>query len=417
MPVTLAARFATTLTGLLGQDHGAQLGVAVSGGSDSTALLHLAADWGQRVGCRVHAVTLDHGVRPDAAAEAAQVARQCQGLGLCHDTLHWTAPGGGNFQDQARRARYGLIAEWAQNNGISHVALGHTRDDQAETVLLRLLRGSGVDGLSAMAERRQSHGISWLRPVLGVDRGALRDYLRENNIKWSDDPSNLELKYDRVKARKVLQTLKEIGFSAPDLAETAQRMGSARRVLEQAAQGALKKLATVQAGSVILPRCGFFALPDETRRRILVHILCWIATEYYPPRHAALLGLERALAAGTTSTLHGCLISIKKNQLIFSREPAAVADEIAQTPKIWDHRWRLTGTKFPGGVIRMTWVKGLKSCPNWRETGLDRATVLAAPAIWEGARLVAAPVAGLANGWAAELVHNEADFHAAIISH
>ena len=139
------------------------LGVAVSGGSESTALLIHLHDWAGPRGVALHAVTIDHGLRPEAAAEAAGVAALCARLAVPHDTLPWRWDGRGNLPDAARRGRQALISDWAAARGIADVALGHTADDQAETLLMRLGRGSGVDGLAAMRplrRRRRSSAFS-----------------------------------------------------------------------------------------------------------------------------------------------------------------------------------------------------------------------------------------------------------------
>jgi len=174
------------------------LGVAISGGGDSTALL-LLLHAARRA---VLAVTVDHGLRPESAAEAAAVGALCAARGIPHDTLVWAeGPESGNLQARARQARRRLIADWARGRGIGDVALGHTLDDQAETVLLRLARGSGVDGLAAMAAVAEGDGVRWHRPLLGIGRGALRDWLRGEGVAWIDDPSNEDPRFDRVRVR------------------------------------------------------------------------------------------------------------------------------------------------------------------------------------------------------------------------
>ncbi|WP_114967069.1 tRNA lysidine(34) synthetase TilS, partial [Alkalilacustris brevis] len=182
------------------------LGVAVSGGGDSVALLLLVADWAAARGVRLRAVTVDHGLREGAAQEAEAVARLCAELGIGHDILRWQGwDGQGNLQDAARRARQGLIAGWARDHGLAAVALGHTRDDQAETVLMRLARGAGVDGLSGMAPLRLAVGLAWLRPLLDVGRAELRALLRARGVPWAEDPSNEDARFQRVRARRALE--------------------------------------------------------------------------------------------------------------------------------------------------------------------------------------------------------------------
>ena len=185
-----AEAFARALARAFPEAPPAALGLAVSGGSDSMALLRLAADWAARRRTALQVATIDHGLRPEAADEAAMVAHAARALGLPHTVLRWDWDRHGNLQDAARRARFRLLADWARAGGLAAVLLGHTRNDQAETLLMRLARGSGVDGLAAMAEERVAHGARFLRPLLEVERYALRQVLRGAGQTWADDPTN-----------------------------------------------------------------------------------------------------------------------------------------------------------------------------------------------------------------------------------
>ncbi|MEO0682071.1 MAG: tRNA lysidine(34) synthetase TilS, partial [Pseudomonadota bacterium] len=198
------------------------LGIAVSGGSDSTALLLAAA---RAPGLRVEAATVDHRLRPEAAAEARAVAALCARLDLPHETLVWhDAPGRGNLAQAARDARAALLADWAARRGLGAVALGHTLDDQAETLLMRLARGSGLDGLSAMRPRSERAGAVWLRPALSLRREALRAALRAEGEGWIDDPSNDDRSRDRIRTRDALKTLAALGIDAQGLGAAAERL-------------------------------------------------------------------------------------------------------------------------------------------------------------------------------------------------
>ena len=175
---TLDQRFAEAMGQLIGPDFPKQIGLAVSGGGDSMAMLGLAHAWARVWGVGLHVATVDHGLRPESADEAALVARECATLGHSHSTLKWTWDGQGNVQDQARRARLRLLGAWC--DGFSHVLMAHTADDVAETFLIRLARGSGVDGLSAMSARRNLDGFDVLRPCLDMTRAELRHYAKTN---------------------------------------------------------------------------------------------------------------------------------------------------------------------------------------------------------------------------------------------
>jgi tRNA(Ile)-lysidine synthase len=237
------------------------LGLAVSGGGDSVAMLCLAHE----AGLPLRVVTVDHGLREGSAGEAAWVAELCATLGVRHDILRWTGwDRSGNLQDQARRARLSLMADWAQTEGIGQIALGHTRDDQAETVLMRLGRRAGADGLSAMAPRRGFLDVDWLRPLLTVGREDLRAYLRARGQDWIDDPSNEALRFDRVKVRRALAVLEPLGIGPMVLAEVAAQMAEVRAALDVQTAEAARVWARVDRGDVLIDRAGLSSWDRQT---------------------------------------------------------------------------------------------------------------------------------------------------------
>ncbi|MGV8951126.1 MAG: tRNA lysidine(34) synthetase TilS, partial [Cypionkella sp.] len=191
-----------------------RLAVAVSGGSDSLALLHLAHQAAGQLGWDLQAVTVDHGLRDEAAQEAAQVGAICAGLGVPHQVLRWDhGEISGNLQDQARRARYALMTDWARAQGIARVWIGHTADDQAETFLMGLSRAAGLDGLSGMRPDWVEAGVRFERPLLGVSRANLRAYLTRRGVVWLEDPSNQNDRFARVRARRALTMLQPLGIT------------------------------------------------------------------------------------------------------------------------------------------------------------------------------------------------------------
>ena len=431
------------------------LGVALSGGGDSVALLVLLADWAAPRGVRLRAVTVDHGLRPGSAAEAEDCARLCARLGVAHDLCRWQGwDGCGNLQDAARRARQALIADWAAEHGLGAVCLGHTRDDQAETVLMRLARGSGVDGLSGMAPERVAHGVSWLRPLLSVSRAALRALLMARGIGWAEDPSNTDRRFARVRARAALAELGALGITARRLAETAARMASARSALSTCVVEAAGRLCRVEAGDVVIDAGGLAALPEETRERLLAQALRWVGRRDYPPRRAALRRAIGALQGAGCTTLHGCVLSRHGDVLRLTREWQAVRALRVAPGELWDGRWRLgppdgetaqeVAALGPQGLAQLAHrcADRLHGGPGdasggdisakkmgaardfgrrgagWRGSGLARRTLLALPGLWCGERLLAVPL----NGWPGfECRVSEspcaADFHASLLSH
>ncbi|MEX0316641.1 MAG: tRNA lysidine(34) synthetase TilS [Ruegeria sp.] len=395
-----------------------RLGVAVSGGGDSIALLDLLVDVLNGEGVAISAATVDHGLRPEAAKEAAQVAALAARLGIAHETLRWEGwDGSGNLQDQARQARYHLLTGWARRNGITLLALGHTADDQAETVLMRLGRAAGVTGLSAMPVRRVQDGVTLWRPMLGITRARLRDHLRARGLNWIEDPSNQDTRFDRIKAREALTHLGPLGITAESLASVAQNLAQARDALDHYTLKSAQNLARPDEGDVLLNLRGFSALPEEIARRLLLAITGWIAGHTYPPRRAAVQEALTALHAGRAGALGGCLILRTGDEARFCREYNAIRDIAGPVDQPWDNRWTLTGPTIQGATVRALGEEGLTQMPDWRATGRPQAALIASPAVWKDGDLLAAPIAGYANGWQTGLLVEWEEFLATLLSH
>ncbi len=386
------------------------LGLAVSGGSDSLAMLHLYAQWADQNNVTLRVATVDHGLRAAAVKEAAWVAGQCQELNISHDVLQWISPDNvRNVQSTARTARYGLLADWAVSAGLDAIAIGHTIDDQAETFLMRLARGSGVDGLSAMRRDWHDRGVRWVRPLLDVTRARLRDMLQAGGQTWIDDPSNDDTQFDRVKARQALQILAPLGITADRLSQTADQMTRAGAALH-AATIALAKTAVVQThGDLTLDVSGMRRAPREVQLRMMAAALGWISGAPYRPRLKALEEVYAAILRGETRTLQGVLLTGNGAILHLCRE-ANAATAICAPGDIWDTRWQVEGPKVLGAEIRALGEVGILQCPDWRDAGLPRASLLASPAVWKGETLISAPLAGNSAGWSARIVTDFVDW-------
>jgi tRNA(Ile)-lysidine synthase len=217
--------------------------LAVSGGPDSSALMHAAALAGASglSGASVRVATVDHGLRSGSAAEAACVARAAGALCLPHATLRWTGPKpGAGLQEAARSARYALLAAHAEAVGAGLVLTGHTRDDQAETVLLRLAAGTGLAGLGGMrAERALAPGIGLGRPFLNLPKSALVAWCAARGIVPLTDPSNADPRFARGRLRAAWPALEREGLTPARLARLAERAVRDEAALGQAAARAL----------------------------------------------------------------------------------------------------------------------------------------------------------------------------------
>lgn len=376
-----------------------RIGVAVSGGSDSLALLHLLKDWGR---LPLSAATVDHGLRPEAAEEARRVGEICEGLGVRHVTLTWEGwDGRGNLQDQARRTRFSLLAAWAKDEGCGVVCLGHTLDDQVETFLMRLARSSGVDGLSGMTQRITRHDMTFDRPLLNERRADLRAYLTRKGVEWIDDPSNEDERFDRVRARKAIGVLEEIGLTAEAIEGSMINLRLASLELRDLARETAGRICKEPWGDVVFDRAAFRRLNPEMQHRLLSKVLMFVSSEEYPPRHEPMWDAQTAVIEASNRSLHGCLILVSEMTVRITREYNAVKGLVSPTDQPWDNRWLLDGPHEPGVEVRAL-GEAVRECPEWRETGMPRQSLLASPAIWRGNTLVAAPVAGLSNGWTAK---------------
>ena len=392
----------------------ARIAVAVSGGGDSVALLHLYARWSAQTGDPIAAVTVDHGLRKESRAEAEGVATLCANLGIPHYILNWRrAEGAGNLAAAARAGRYALMARWAKAEGIGGIALGHTVDDSGENFLMRLGRAAGLDGLSEMNSRFERDGISWVRPLWQQQRAALRAYLERHSVAWIDDPSNDDPRYTRTKARRLMPALAEVGITAETLHHSAFALRQARNALDHYTYQEAQNYVTQVDGDLVIPERGNLPIPAEIERRITVAALQWVGSLPYPPRKVFTGALALELQRSQRTTLAGCLLMQQKGQIRITREYNAVKNLRGPTNVIWDTRWCIEGPHADDLEVRAL-GDGVQQLPDWRATGVPRRTLMASPAVWRGDMLVAVPVAGYNSDWTARIV---ADFTSFLLSH
>jgi tRNA(Ile)-lysidine synthase len=272
--------------------HASAVLIAVSGGPDSVALMHLLARWrAQGAPPDLIAATVDHGLRSESAAEAAMVARSAARLGIPHRILLWTGPKPhAGLQEAARRKRYELLISEALRSGSSHLVTAHTQDDQAETILMRLARGSGVAGLVGMRPEVNRDGIRHVRPLLGVAKATLLDLCRCEGWNFVEDPSNVDERFSRARWRKLLPTLAAEGLTPERLHELAERARRVDEALDAKAREALAQAGMGQGG--VRPAASLLAEPFEIAARMLALMLRDGTGEL---DHLRLQRLERAL--------------------------------------------------------------------------------------------------------------------------
>ena len=325
--------------------HAPALVLAVSGGPDSTALLVLAARWRAALkrGPQLLAVTIDHGLRPESAGEARAVRRLASRLGVRHRTLHWTGPKPKTGLPEAARAvRYRLLAAAARAAGAAHVLTAHTLDDQAETVLIRMARGSGPSGLCAMARETPLEGLALMRPLLDLPKARLTATLEAIGIAFADDPSNRDPRFTRSRLRGSMPILAGEGLDAPRIALLARRLRRAEETIEVAVDAAAAALADgvwTGTGEILLDAEKFCRLPAEVALRLLGRGITQKGTEG-PVQLGKLETLYESFMNAQKSsanmrwrrTLAGALVTVAGGRLTIEEAPARSLQKRRPTP-------------------------------------------------------------------------------------
>ncbi|MBY0510471.1 MAG: tRNA lysidine(34) synthetase TilS [Rhodospirillaceae bacterium] len=331
---------------------GAHIAVAVSGGADSLALVRLLAQWARGPRITITALTVDHRLRDAAAVEAAQVGAWLDRHEIAHRILRWdeglhARTLNRSAQKAARDARYRLMTDWCAVNGASHLFVAHHADDQVETFLLRLARGSGVDGLAAMAPMSKRDGTVIARPLLAFGKAQLVETCRTLDQPWIEDPSNQSPASARVRFRQASQVLEQEGLTRERLLATVGHLQRARAALDYAVGGLLAKAAWGDLGVVCMPVAALLDAPEEVALRALARLLTAAGGQTYGPRFESLARLYARLTSGPwrDASLHGCLLTRDGNVLMIAREPALITDEKilwANDSAVWDARFKIT---------------------------------------------------------------------------
>ncbi len=360
------------------------LALAVSGGGDSLALLHLTAGWARArhsAGLPVpglQVLTVDHGLRPEAAAEVRFVVQQAEALQIPAKILTWQAPEGlTNLQAEARMARYRLMADAMDLSGVEALVLAHHLDDQIETFFDRLTRGSGVYGLAAMAADQSggAFGLRLLRPFLTVPGARLKASLVARGLSWVDDPSNSNPAYKRVRLRQLQAGLLLEGFDPSRISSTIRRMARAAQAIDAAVDVLLKDAC---AGDVPdfarLDLVRLTPLPEEVRLRLLARLAQHVGGSLQPPRLDRLEALDARLLAGgpLRVTLAGAVFDVSAGgRMRLWPEPGrslpAAVELLPGQCVHWDGRYRVCLKPDVKGSLRIMPVAQLRQDEALRE--------------------------------------------------
>lgn len=396
---TIAEQFS-----IYGIDKTAKVAVAVSGGADSMALALLCSELRN-----ITALTVDHGLRPDSADEAKWVNAELNRHNIsCHIlTCKWQEVPTSNVQAAAREQRYQLMAGWCAENQISYLLTAHHMEDQAETLMLRLARGSGAYGLAAMPEKRAlADTVTLVRPLLGTSKQDLRDCLAELGQFWIDDPSNRNEAFDRVKIREFMAKPPLEGFSAERLSETAKRMQRTRAALEyyerQWLSGLNWNAATCHAEFLKDHLAG--APEDIVLRGMKTAIQCIGGADH----GVRFEKLERLLADMRSESFAGAtlggarFIAQANNRIMIVREQSAVEGNVRLSQEsVWDNRFSIVGQEASTSLDAEVGALGERGLTRLIQLDADivgdkvlplpKAALLSVAAIWHDGALVAIP--------------------------
>jgi tRNA(Ile)-lysidine synthase len=386
-----------------------RVALAVSGGPDSLALMHLAA-WWQAAGTSrpaLSVLTVDHGLRASSRDEALMVGRMASALGLSHATLTWEKSGerSTNLQARARAARYDLMAAYCQANDIPALVTAHHLDDQAETFLMRLRRGSGLDGLAAIPERGAWAGIILLRPLLDVPKARLVATLVEQGISFASDPSNFDRRFERARVRGSAEALAALGLTPEALALSARRLRRAREALDAAAQDFLAANSEMsEAGYAVIDRDALGSVPQEIALRALARLIAAVGGTEDSLRLAKLEALLAVLVENPSKahTLGRCRIQPFSGRLgIFREVRRQGLPVVGLRPgerTLWDNRFKieLSGEETEPVTVRALGEQGLREMRD-RDAllaSIPRVAGRALPFCWRGDNLISMPLLG-----------------------
>ena len=297
-----------TLSDLKEQYGFGELGLAVSGGSDSLAMLYICNDWALEKKVKLHCVTVDHKLRSESLKEAELVADHCNGLGIHHEIVEWKHDKelSGNLSNLARSARYELIDKWRKN--LRFVLVGHTRNDQIETFFMNLKRGSGIEGLKGMPIRlKRPEGYFIIRPLIHTSRESLQRFLQEKNINWVSDPSNYNEDFERISQRKTWEILKSKGFSERRIELSTDHMRRAHDALRHMLPIHFKLIGKQELTDLLLDYNAFIELPEEFKLRLISAAVMWNGNLHYRPRFKAVLDVLENIKEKKTTVLGGTL--------------------------------------------------------------------------------------------------------------
>ncbi len=325
-----------------------KIAVGVSGGIDSIALVFLLKEFTKNKKIKLIALIVDHKIRENSTIDANDTAQILQKNNIECQILnsYLGTPPQANIEANLREMRYSLLNKFCLDNNIKHLFIGHHEQDQAENFLIRLFRGSGIDGLSAMDYVSKFWDMEIIRPLLNFKKEELKEYLEKNNINWIEDESNQDKKYLRNKIRSFLNSLDDKNLINQRIALASKSILESKKLIEQnLIKNASKILEFNNLGYILLKKAAFCNLSEEEAKRYLAWTLMEVSGSYYKPRLKYLENLYFWILEDKEHKkrcFYGCVVQKYDNSnLIIYREKDKIKKDKFVNNLIWDNRFKI----------------------------------------------------------------------------
>lgn len=378
-----------------------RLALAISGGPDSMALAFCTVRWAHHHRIELRAFIVDHSLRAESANEARVTQSRLAQLGILADILLWEhGPISSRLHQKARDARYKLLSEACRQHGFQHLLVAHQREDQAETILMRLAKGSGIEGLSGMQAISHRDQIFIWRPFLPLAKSRLLTTCQTASLDFVTDPSNMADKFARGRLRRILPLLQPEGLTVERLLDLGARAASAEQALHYYKRRFLEEAVSMdESGTLRINTPSFQALPPAVADRVLSFCLRTIHPSNYPPEHLSLSQLRKKLQeqeAVSICTLQGCLISLNTQNIVITREYQSIQPQSLSPGQalVWDGRWQVQlASGAPSGLLKPLGTPCHEKldllAPGLRKRFHQGRSRAALPSLWQEDRLIA----------------------------
>ncbi|MEC9414021.1 MAG: tRNA lysidine(34) synthetase TilS [Pseudomonadota bacterium] len=385
-----------------------KIAIAVSGGIDSMALMNLAKESDLLNDKNVFILVVDHDLRSESKQEAEFVKKEAKKLGFTTRILKWKgSKPNKRIQEEARNKRYNLLINFCRENNINNLYLAHHLDDQIETFLFRMFRGSGLQGLTSFSRSYKRNGLTLMRPLIDIPKSELINYAKRKKINWVEDPSNENQKYDRVKLRKALPLLYKEGFDKEVFLKSIKKLRLANEALDQITKEFVSKYVSINKNvSVFINQELFLTAPQDVQLRVLQNTIRIFSGErYYSPNYLKIFNLmhwAREDNGISAKTLGGTIFRKRKSGIILYKEVKKLNEiksiKLSKSKyKAWDNRFLIKINKSVRGEISYLGNEGVKILKSKKILskkgfkGIPITALYSIPAMWDGKRLISAP--------------------------